>query len=149
MWCIHRSKVGGHPTGDVRLEFGCLWFVWCASDRLSGHPNRWMIVWRRGIPEFNPTTKWKTRPPKFVGVDHLDFPTRADADEPYRVDLIKRLAPIACFRCDHPDAPKARKEAVAIVKAIRDRKPLSDAEGDLPVNCCRRQRLRELYDRAR
>ena len=58
---IHREH------GAVRLELGRLWFIWCARDRPSspghpnipGHPTKWMIVWRRGLPEWNPRTKWK------------------------------------------------------------------------------------------
>ena len=40
--------------GATRLEFGRLWFVWCAvapaNSRAHGHPNKWMIVWRRNNP---------------------------------------------------------------------------------------------------
>src|SRR6516164_84735 len=35
----------------------------------------------------------------------------------------------------HPNAPKARRELVAIIRAIRQREPLP--QGDLPMNCCR------------
>jgi hypothetical protein len=58
---IHRER------GATRLELGRLWFIWCAPDRpstpghpnIAGRPNKWMIVWRRGLPEWDPTTKWK------------------------------------------------------------------------------------------
>ena|SRR5215471_5637939 len=67
--------------GATRLEFGRLWFVWCApapaNSRAAGHPNKWMIVWRRGLPEWlgNPRhpTPWvivrKTR--EFMSDDNV------------------------------------------------------------------------------
>jgi hypothetical protein len=33
--------------GSRRIELGRLWLIRCAP----GHPNRWMIVWRTGLPE--------------------------------------------------------------------------------------------------
>jgi hypothetical protein len=52
--------------GAVRVELGRLWLIWCAPDRpsspghpdVAGHPNRWMIVWRRGLLECDSQTKW-------------------------------------------------------------------------------------------
>jgi hypothetical protein len=46
---IHREH------GATRLELGRLWLVRCAPE----HPNRWMIVWRRGLPEWDSRTKWQ------------------------------------------------------------------------------------------
>jgi hypothetical protein len=37
------------------LHVGRLWLLWCALR----HPNRWMIVWQRGLPEWDSRTKWK------------------------------------------------------------------------------------------
>jgi hypothetical protein len=46
----------------TRLELGRLWFIRCASNRPSefpghpdihGHPNVWMIMWRRRLPEWD------------------------------------------------------------------------------------------------
>jgi hypothetical protein len=58
---IHRE------WGSVRIELGRLWLIWCAPDRpstsghpnIAGHPNKWMIVWRRTLPEWDPKTKWQ------------------------------------------------------------------------------------------
>src|SRR5262245_26497368 len=149
----------GHPTwGVVWIDIGRLRLVWCAPDRPSisgypgehpnipGHPNKWMIVWRRKLPEWGPTTsgRWKPLPARLTEADRRKFGVeRADEDEPDKVQFLEAFAPLACFQCDHPDAPKARKEIVAIIRATRHREPLprpSDIEGDLPVNCCRRSR---------
>jgi len=54
--CIHREDRA------VRLELGRLWFIRCAPNRpstpghppIAGHPNVWMIVWRRRLPEWDP-----------------------------------------------------------------------------------------------
>lgn len=138
----------GHPTwGSVRIELGRLWLIWCAPDRPStaghpnipGHPNKWMVVWRRGLPEWDPTTRWKTLPAKLTETDRRVFGIeRADEDEPDKVRLLQAFAPLACFQCDHLDAPKARKEIVEIIRAIRHREPLP--QGNLPLNCCARER---------
>jgi len=43
---VHQGD--GHPTwGATWIDLGRLRLIWCASK----HPNRWMIVWRRGLPE--------------------------------------------------------------------------------------------------
>jgi hypothetical protein len=62
---------------------------------------------------------------------------RADEDEPEKVRLLEANAPIACFRCKHPDAAKARKGIVEIIRAIRHRECV---EGDLPTSCCMERR---------
>src|SRR5262249_21573407 len=145
---IHRE------WGSVRIEIGRLWLVWCASDRpcisgypgehpnIPGHPNTWMIVWRRALPERNPTTHGKTLPARLTKADRREFGVeRADEDEPDKVRLLEAFAPIACFRCDHADASKARQEIVTIIRAIRQREPLPrppNTAGDPPVNCCHR-----------
>jgi hypothetical protein len=44
------------PTwGAVWLEVGRLRLIRCAPARQGspGHPNSWMIVWRRGLPEWD------------------------------------------------------------------------------------------------
>jgi hypothetical protein len=59
-WGIRREQ------GATRLMLGRLWLIRCASDRpstpghpnIAGHPNTWMVVWRRRLPEWNPKTKW-------------------------------------------------------------------------------------------
>jgi hypothetical protein len=56
--------------GATRIALGPLWLIWCAGNRPSspghppiwGHPNTWMVVWRRKVPGWNPR-------PKFVGSD--------------------------------------------------------------------------------
>jgi hypothetical protein len=133
---VHREH------GSVRIELGRLWLIRCARHpsgrRTLDHPNAWMLVWRRGLPEWDATTsgRWKTLPSKLTEADrHVFGVERAGEDEPDKVRLLQAFAPTACFQCDHPDAPKARKEIVEIIRAIRHRKPL---EGDLPVNCCHR-----------
>ncbi|PWT77744.1 MAG: hypothetical protein C5B58_16345 [Acidobacteria bacterium] len=45
---IHRE------WGSLRIELGSLWLIRCAPE----HPNRWMVVWRRGLPERDPRAKW-------------------------------------------------------------------------------------------
>jgi len=46
----------GHPTWDaVWIDIGRLRLIRCAP----GHPNKWMIAWRRGLPEWDPQTKWE------------------------------------------------------------------------------------------
>jgi hypothetical protein len=139
---IHRGD--GHPTwGAVWIDLGRLRLIWCVGPRPGslGHPNKWMIVWRRGLPEWDPTTHWVTLPAKLTEADRREFGVeRADEDEPEKVRLLQAYAPLACFECDHPDAPQARKEIVAIIRAIRRRESLSrpsGIEGDLPINCCR------------
>jgi hypothetical protein len=55
-WRIHRE------CGSIWLELGRLWLIRCAGGPRPGspgHPNRWMIVWRRGLPEWDPKTKWE------------------------------------------------------------------------------------------
>jgi len=54
----------GHPTwGAVWIDFGRLRLIRCARHpsgrRTLDHPNAWMIVWRRGLPEWDPQTKWE------------------------------------------------------------------------------------------
>ena len=126
---IHRE------WGSVRIEIGRLWLIRCAP----GHPNKCMIVWRTGLPEWDPTTsgRCKTLPARLTEADRREFGVeRADEDEPDKVRLLQAFAPTAGFQCDRPDAPKARKEIVAIIRAIRHREPLRplDIEGDLPAN---------------
>jgi hypothetical protein len=62
------QRGGGPPTwGAVWVDIGRLRLIWCAPDRPStpghpnipGHPGRWMIVWRRATPEWDPRTKWQ------------------------------------------------------------------------------------------
>ena len=134
---IHRE------WGSVRIELGPLWLIRCARHpsgrRTLDHPNAWMIVWRRGLPEWDPKTsgQWKTLPARLTEADRREFGVeRADEDEPDKVRLLQAFAPTADFQCDRPDAPKARKEIVAIIRAIRHREPLRplDIEGDLPAN---------------
>ena len=53
----------GHPTwGATWLDIGRLRLIRCArhpsSNRALDPPNKWMIVWRRRLPEWNPRTKW-------------------------------------------------------------------------------------------
>src|SRR5262245_11587 len=53
---IRIQRGDGHPTwGAVWLDLGRLRLIWCAPPRPGspGHPNRWMVVWRRGLPEWN------------------------------------------------------------------------------------------------
>jgi hypothetical protein len=63
---IHRCGLivrgAGHPTwGATWLNLGRLRLIWCVPDRPSssghpnipGHPNKWMIVWRRRHPEWD------------------------------------------------------------------------------------------------
>ena len=54
---IHREH------GSVRIELGRLWLIRCArypsGRRTLDHPNAWMLVWRRKLPEWNPATKWQ------------------------------------------------------------------------------------------
>jgi hypothetical protein len=151
---IHRE------SGSVRIEIGRLWLIWCAPDRPSisgysgehpnipGHPNRWMIVWR----EWDPTTRWETLPARLTEADRRVFGVeRADEDEPDKVRLLEAFAPVSCFECDHPTAPKARKEIVASIRAIRHRELLRppDIEGDLPANCCRRYRQFQVFQQTK
>jgi len=99
-----------------------------------------MIVWRRRLPEWDPTTsgRWKTLPAKLDEADKRVFEfVREDPDEPEKLRQLRAHAPTACFTCDHPNAARARKEIVEIIRAIRQREPLP--QGDLPVNCCRRE----------
>jgi hypothetical protein len=143
---IHRE------WGSVRIELGPLWLIRCARHpsgrRTLDHPNAWMVVWRRGLPEWTATTsgRWETLPALLENLARDEFDwrgrrepivERADEDEPDKVRLLQAFAPIACFKCNHPDARKARAEIVMIIRAIRQREPLP--QGDLPVNCCRRQ----------
>ena len=123
-----------HERGSVRIKLGRLWLIRCALK----HPNRWMIAWRRGLPEWDPTTsgRWKTLPTRLTEADRREFGVeRAGDDEPDKVRLLEAFAPLACFQCNHPNALKARREIIEIIRAIRHREPL---QGDLPVNCCRR-----------
>ena len=143
---IHRE------WGSVRIELGRLWLVWCAPERpcisgypgehpnIPGHPNRWMIIWRTKSPEWDLASgRWKTLPAKLDEADRREFGIeRADGDEPDKVRLLHAFAPIACFRCNHSDAPRARKEIVEIIRAIRQLEPLPRPPG-MPVNCCRQQ----------
>jgi hypothetical protein len=155
------------------IGLGRLRLIWCVGPRPGslGHPNKWMIVWRRRLPEFGffaymTREEWFRLPLKVRQrwwrdhgygpssgtysdahsplpdwwVPTQDIVERADEDEPEKVRLLQAYAPTACFECDHPDAPKARKEIVAIIRAIRQREALSrpsGIEGDLPINCCR------------
>src|SRR5262249_37244075 len=123
---------------------GRLRLIRCARHpsgrRTLDHPNAWMLVWRRGLPEYDWATagQWKTLPANLTDADQREFGIeRADADEPDRISLLKANAPLECFECSNPEAPKARKEIVAIIRAIRHGEPLP--QGDLPMNCCRRQ----------
>ena len=154
---IKIRRGNGHPRwGAVWIDIGRLRLIWCAPDRPStpghpnipGHPNKWMIVWRRKLPEFDLVTagQWKTSADrkavfstKLTEADQREFGVeRADKDEPDKVRLLRAFAPLACFQCDHSDAPKARKEIVELIQAIRHREPLP--QGDLPVHCCRREK---------
>src|SRR5262249_28616839 len=53
-----------HEWGAARIEFGRLWLIRCApgppNSRAAGHPNKWMIVWRRKLPEWLGTLKYPT-----------------------------------------------------------------------------------------
>jgi hypothetical protein len=94
-----------------------------------------MLVWRRNQPEFDPTTKgrWKTLPAKLTDADRRDFGVeREDEDAPSKAALLERFAPLDWFRCGSPEARKSRKELVAIIRAIRERRPLPPHE-----SCCR------------
>jgi|SRR5215472_13971000 len=145
---IKICRGSGHPTfGAVWLDIGRLRLIWCAPSRPSvsgypdipGHPNKWMIVWRRRLPEYvpGPPRRWKPLPAKLDEADRREFAVeRADPDEPEKIRLLERFAPIACFQCDHSNAAKARKEIVEIIRAIRQREQLPD---NSPMNCCRQQ----------
>src|SRR5262249_41478973 len=121
---------------------------------IHGHPNVWMIVWRRNLPEFDPTTggQWNTSAlrkavfnTKLTEADRREFgPERVDEDEPNKVRLLEAFAPLACFQCNHPNAHKARQEIVATIRAIRQREPLP--QSDLPMNCCRREGAKPYQD---
>jgi hypothetical protein len=152
---IRIRRGSGHPTfGTAWLDIGRLRLIWCArhpgGERTLDHPNKWMIVWRRKLPEFDPTTKgqWKTLPDLKQDLEfdwrgrREPIVERADENKPEKVRLLEAFAPIACFECAHPNAPEARKEIVEIIRAIRHCEPLPrppDIEGDLPVNCCHRK----------
>jgi hypothetical protein len=62
MFNYFRSRISirrgaGHPTwGATWLDLGRLRLIWCAP----GHPNAWMIIWRRKLPEWNPG-QWERR----------------------------------------------------------------------------------------
>jgi hypothetical protein len=52
----------GHPTwGAMWTDVGRLRLIWCTPNRpsspghpdIAGHPNVWMIVWRRKLPEWD------------------------------------------------------------------------------------------------
>jgi hypothetical protein len=50
----------GHPTwGATWIDLGPLRLIRCAGPRPGslGHPNKWMIAWRRGLPEWDPKTQ--------------------------------------------------------------------------------------------
>jgi hypothetical protein len=152
---IRIRRGDGHPTwGATWIDLGRLRLIRCARHpsgrRTLDHPNAWMIIWRRRLPEWDPATSGhrETLPARLTEADRREFGVeRADENEPDRVRRLQAFAPTACFQCDHPGAPKARKELVEIIRAIRHREPLPqppDLEGDLPVNCCRRQTEREI-----
>lgn len=51
------------------------------------------------------------------------------------------MTELPCFKCEHPEAWKARKEIIEIVRAFRHGLPLPpppDRAGDLPIACCLR-----------
>jgi hypothetical protein len=56
---ITHDAVDGNPTGAVWLELGRLRLIWCAPPRPGslGHPNKWMLVWRRRLPEWDRKTQ--------------------------------------------------------------------------------------------
>jgi hypothetical protein len=104
-----------------------------------------MIIWRRGLPEWDATTsgQWQTLPalPENLA-DEFDWRgrrepvvERPDEDEPDKVRLLEAFAPVTCFRCNHANADTARQEVVDIIGRIRRREPLP--QDDLPVSCCR------------
>src|SRR6516225_2792274 len=137
------SKTTKTADGAACLQLGPLCCIRCAPK----HPNRWMVVWQRKLPEWDPTTSghWKTLPAKLTEADRREFGVeRADEDEPDKVRLLEAFAPLTCFQCDHSNAPKARKEIVEIIRAIRQRESLSarpsDVERNLPTTCCHRAR---------
>jgi len=51
IWRIHRE------WGAVWIDIGRLRLIWCArhpsGKRTLNHPNKWMLVWRRGQPEWD------------------------------------------------------------------------------------------------
>ena len=157
-WRIQRGD--GPPTwGAVWIDLGPLRLIRCAGPRPGspGHPNKWMISWRRRLPEWNsesyarlhrtyPTEEARHEyfrrlfPPCLTEADRRKFGVeRADGDEQERVRLLQAFAPLACFQCKHPDAPKARKEIVETIRTIRQRESLPARPQDVPENCCFRQ----------
>jgi hypothetical protein len=88
----------------IHRELGRLWLIRCArhpsGKRTLDHPNAWMVVWRRGLPEWDPTTsgRWKTLPAKLDEADRREFAVeRADENEPEKIQLLERFAPRALF----------------------------------------------------
>jgi len=156
---IHRE------WGSARIELGPLWLIRCAPGHLSKWMIVWRTglpefgffahmtreEWFR-LPKEVRQRWWRDHgygpssgrygdvrsPLPDWWVPTQDIVERADEDEPDKVRLLAAFAPVACFKCDHPDARKARAEIIAIIRAIRQREPLP-ARDDLPVNCCRRQ----------
>jgi hypothetical protein len=54
---IRIQRGNRHPTwGAAWLDLGRLRLIRCAP----AHPNRWMIVWRRKLPEWN-RAQWERR----------------------------------------------------------------------------------------
>jgi len=50
---------------------------------------------------------------------------------------------LPCFKCEHPDAWKVRKQIIEVVMGVMDGTPLPPPPdhrgGDLPVDCCQRK----------
>src|SRR5262245_59264694 len=91
---VRIQRGDGHPTwGAVWLDLGRLRLIWCVPK----HPNRWMILWRRGLSEWDPKTKWAgsetpgpfwrscdARLQRKRGVDPADAPCRFPKCECWR-----------------------------------------------------------------
>jgi hypothetical protein len=89
-WGIRRGDE--HPTwGATWIDLGSLRLIWCAPsihnetlrdkegrvfpNTIAGHPNVWMIVWRRKLPEWDQESWERRRRP------HLTLEARAAARE--------------------------------------------------------------------
>ena len=69
-----------------------------------------------------------------------EMTTRIDFDDDTYDEEIEEF--LRCFRCDHPNAKKARREITSILVAINHGWPIPpqpDIEGLLPANCCKRK----------
>jgi len=79
-WRIHRED------GAVRLELGRLWFVRCAPPRpgSAGHPNCWMVAWRRRLPEWDHESHERLKTARAVA--HAEWVYQKIKDEEYATE---------------------------------------------------------------